>query len=131
VVNEPLLVASNCELLVGQELDEQMEISEIEYSQKVASIGPQVFCHNKLNQFLMKNIQDPYNLMGDVISGRIKDVFANCAFLFPFSTRMLFFKLMTFMGAIDMYRSIYFLKQFLKQRGANIVDDKNIGKTQK
>jgi len=114
VVNEPLLVSSNCELLLGSELDEQTEISEAEYLQKINSISPQVFCHNKLNQFLMKNIQDPYNLMSDVISGKIKDIFSNCSFLFPFSTRMLFFKLMTFMGAIDMYRSIYFLKQFLK-----------------
>jgi hypothetical protein len=44
--------------------------------------------------------------------------------LFPFSTRHLFFQLVSFIGAIDMNRSIYFLRQFLKSKGGKIAEDK-------
>jgi len=51
--------------------------------------------------------------------------------MFPFQTRQLFFKLITFVGAIDMNRSIYFLKKFIKERGGNIPDEKNLVKITK
>jgi E3 ubiquitin-protein ligase TRIP12 len=51
--------------------------------------------------------------------------------LFPFQTRQLFFKLISFIGAIDMNRSIYFLKQFLKSRGGKLTEDKNAIKISK
>jgi len=38
--------------------------------------------------------------------------------LFPFSTKQLYFKLVSFISSIDVHRSIYFLRQYLKQSGA-------------
>lgn len=69
LVSSPFIGGRNSDLLLGTEADEHVEEAETEYERAVLAISPQVFCHSKLNQFLMKNIQDPYNLMGDVISG--------------------------------------------------------------
>lgn len=88
-------------------------------------IHPHTFHHHKLDSYIMKNIQDPYNLIGGVISDTLQQIFRNCPFLFPFQTRELFFKLVSFIGAIDMNRSIYFLKQYLKSKGGKLQEDKN------
>jgi E3 ubiquitin-protein ligase TRIP12 len=80
----------------------------------------------------LKNIQDPYNLISGAVSETLTQIFRTCPFLFPFQTRLLFFKLISFIGSIDMNRSIYFLRQFLKQKlGKLPPEDKNSVKLQK
>ena len=51
--------------------------------------------------------------------------------MFPFGTRQLFFKLITFVGSIDIYRSIFFLKKFIQERGGTIPDERKIIKIHK
>jgi len=82
----------------------------------VSELHQNAFHHHKLDAFILKNIQDPYTLIGGGISDTLQQIFRNCPFLFPFQTRQLFFKLISFIGAIDMNRSIYFLRQFLKHK---------------
>ena len=43
-----------------------------------------LFHHHKLDAYILKNIQDPYNLIGGAISDTLQQIFRNCPFLFPF-----------------------------------------------
>lgn len=65
-------------------------------------------------------------MIGGGISDTLQQIFKTCFFLFPFNTRQLFFKLISFIGAIDMTRSIFYLRQYLKQKlGKLPPEDKN------
>ena len=91
-----------------------------------------LFHHHKLDAYILKNIQDPYNLISGAVSDTLNSIFKTCPFLFPFQTRLLFFKLISFIGSIDMNRSIFFLRQFLKQKlGKLPAEDKNAVKIQR
>jgi hypothetical protein len=50
------------------------------------------------------------------ISPNLQQIFKNCPFLFPFATKQLYFKLVSFISAIDVHRAIYFLRQYIKQQ---------------
>ena len=51
----------------------------------------------------------------------MQQIFQNCPFLFPFSTKQLYFRLVSFISSIDVHRAIYFLRQYLKQNGSQKV----------
>jgi hypothetical protein len=98
----------------------------------VQQIQPNLFHHHKLDSYILKNIQDPYNLISGAVSETLTQIFRSCPFLFPFQTRLLFFKLISFIGSIDMNRSIFFLRQFLKQKMGKLPpEDKNAVKIQR
>lgn len=40
----------------------------------------------------------------------MQQIFSNCSFLFPFTTKQLYFRLVSFISSIDVQRSIYFLQ---------------------
>lgn len=84
-----------------QDLDLQIGLSQIHSN---------MYHHHKLDSFILKNIQDPFNLISGAFSELLNQIFKNCSFLFPFQTRQLYFKLISFIGSIDMNRSIYFLR---------------------
>ncbi len=95
---------------------------EPEYTDMALKLGFQelqstLFQHHTLDSYLQKSIMDPYNLVQGGISPDLTDIFKNCAFLFPFSTKQLYFKLVSFISAIDAHRAIYFLRQYIKQQG--------------
>lgn len=71
---------------------------------------PAAFHHHKLDSYLQRSIKDPYNLVQGAISPRMQQIFQNCPFLFPFSTKQLYFKLVSFISSIDVHRAIYFLR---------------------
>ena len=73
-----------------------------------------MFHHAKLDGNLQKAIQDPYQLVSGGISQKLRQIFNSCPFLFPFETKQLFFKLVSFIG-VDIYRSLYFLKKHIKR----------------
>ena len=75
---------------------------------------PTLFHNHKLDSYLQRSIKDPYNLVQG-ISSSMQQIFNNCPYLFPFQTKLLYFKLVSFISAIDVHRSIYFLRQFLRQ----------------
>jgi hypothetical protein len=81
-----------------------------------ADLTPSLFHNHKLDSYLQKSIKDPYNLVQG-ISSSMQQIFNNCPYLFPFQTKLLYFKLVSFISAIDVHRSIYFLRQFLRQHG--------------
>ena len=62
---------------------------------------------------------DPSTLFKGGMSADLKQLFTNCPFIFPFQTRELYFKTASFISSIDMHRSIYYLKQFLKQKNGS------------
>ena len=74
---------------------------------------PSLVHNHKLDSYLQKSIKDPYNLVQG-ISSSMQQIFNNCPYLFPFQTKLLYFKLVSFISAIDVHRSIYFLRQFLR-----------------
>lgn len=85
--------------------------------QVLREIPANFFHHKKLDSYLQKSLKDPFNLVQGAISPKLQQIFKNCPFMFPFSTKELYFKLVSFVGAIDVTRSIYFLRQFIKQQG--------------
>lgn len=115
--------------------DEEMKeegFADLDLQVGLSQVHANVFYHHKLDAYIMKNIQDPYNLISGAVGEVLNQIFKNCSFLFPFHTRLLFFKLISFIGSIDMNRSIYFLRQFLKQKlGKLPAEDKNSVKIQK
>ena len=68
---------------------------------------------------MLKSIQDPYKLVSRGISDVLKQIFQSCSFLFPFDTKVLYFKLVSFIG-IDINRSLYFLENYIKVKGNKI-----------
>ena len=56
--------------------------------------------HPKLDSHLQKSLKDPINLVQGV-SPTMQQIFANCSFLFPFSTKQLYFRLVSFISSID------------------------------
>ena len=101
----------------GPDLEEP-GFSDLDLQAGFAEIPPSTFHHHKLDSYLQRSIKDPYNLVQGAISPRMQQIFQNCPFLFPFSTKQLYFKLVSFISAVDVHRSIYFLRQYLKQSGA-------------
>ena len=74
-----------------------------------AEMETNLFHNHKLDTYLQKSIKDPYNLVQG-ISAEMQQVFRNCPYLFPFQTKLLYFKLVSFISSIDVHRSIYFLR---------------------
>mmetsp|Transcript_11610 Transcript_11610/g.17584 ORF Transcript_11610/g.17584 Transcript_11610/m.17584 type:complete len:92 (+) Transcript_11610:844-1119(+) len=87
--------------LDGEEEEESPNVSpakgatdndEPEYTDVALKLGFQelenaLFQHHKLDSYLQKSIMDPQNLIQGGISSDLTDIFKNCAFLFPFSTK--------------------------------------------
>jgi hypothetical protein len=78
-------------------------------------VSPTLYHHQKLDSYLQKSVKDPYNLVQGAISPNLQQIFKNCPFLFPFATKQLYFKLVSFISAVDVHRAIYFLRQYIKQ----------------
>lgn len=95
--------------------------SDLDLKAGFAELQASFFHHHKLDSYLQKSIKDPYNLVQGAISTSLQQIFQNCPFLFPFSTKQLYFKLVSFISAIDVHRAIYFLRQYLKQSGSQKV----------
>ena len=91
--------------------------SDLELKAGFAAVPASAFHHHKLDSYLQRSIKDPYNLVQGAISPRMQQIFSNCPFLFPFSTKQLYFKLVSFISAVDVHRAIYFLRQYLRQTG--------------
>ena len=78
-----------------------------------SDIDASQFHHTKLDANMLKQIQDPYKLVSSGLSDILKQIFSTCAFLFPYETKMLYFKLVSFIG-VDINRSLYFLKNHME-----------------
>lgn len=91
--------------------------SDLELKAGFAAVPASAFHHRKLDSYLQRSIKDPYNLVQGAISPRMQQIFSNCPFLFPFATKQLYFKLVSFISAVDVHRAIYFLRQYLRQTG--------------
>ncbi len=115
-------------LLNEQDLD-KARIAHLQGQLK--NLPSTMFIHPKMDSLVMKSIQDPYVLIGGMVSQEIKEIFNSCSFMFPYETRQLFFKLVSFIGSIDVNRSVFFLKQFLKSKGATLQEEKQLLKIQK
>jgi E3 ubiquitin-protein ligase TRIP12 len=61
--------------------------SDIDLKTGFSEIQPSCFHHQKLDSYLQKSIKDPYNLVQGAISTNLQQIFSNCPFLFPFSTK--------------------------------------------
>lgn len=95
--------------------------SDLELRAGFSSVQASSFHHHKLDSYLQRSIKDPYNLVQGGISPTMQQIFQNCPFLFPFSTKQLYFRLVSFISSIDVHRAIYFLRQHLKQGGSQKV----------
>mmetsp|Transcript_15893 Transcript_15893/g.26788 ORF Transcript_15893/g.26788 Transcript_15893/m.26788 type:complete len:315 (-) Transcript_15893:624-1568(-) len=93
----------------------------------MGQIDLQIFHHHKLDSYLQRSIKDPSNLVRGGISSMLQQIFINCPFLFPFETKELYFKLISFVSSIDMHRSIYFMRQYLKKHmgAGNVLGEKD------
>lgn len=45
------------------------------------------------------------------LTGLLKEIFASCSFLFNYETKLLYFKLVSFLG-VDINRSLGYLRQY-------------------
>lgn len=97
------------------------EFSDLALHAGFAALSPSDFHHHRLDSYLQRSIKDPYNLVQGAISDRMQQIFSNCPFLFPFSTKQLYFRLVSFISSIDVHRAIYFLRQHLRQSGGHKV----------
>ena len=79
-----------------------------------SEVSPTLYHHQKLDSYLQKSVKDPYNLVQGAISPNLQQIFKNCPFLFPFATKQLYFKLVSFISAVDVHRAIYFLRQYMR-----------------
>jgi hypothetical protein len=61
--------------------------SDLDLKAGFAELQPSFFHHHKLDSYLQRSIKDPYNLVQGAISSRMQQIFQNCPFLFPFSTK--------------------------------------------
>lgn len=88
------------------------DYSDLALEAGFSEIPPQLLIHEKLDSHLKRHLKDPMNLVQG-LSPTIQQIFANCPFLFPFTTKQLYFRLMSFISSIDVQRSIYFLQHYL------------------
>jgi hypothetical protein len=107
-----LLKSSSEEDLEGLKFED----SEMNFALKT-EVKAHMFHHSKLDANMLKSIQDPYKLVSRGLSDILKQIFQSCSFLFPFDTKVLYFKLVSFIG-IDINRSLYFLKNYMSRKGA-------------
>ena len=75
----------------------------------------QYFHHGKLDANILKQIQDPHRLVSGGLTGMLKEIFASCSFLFGYETKVLYFKLVSFLG-VDINRSLGYLRQYQKKK---------------
>ena len=74
-----------------------------------------LFRHHKLDANILKQIQDPHRLVSGGLTGLLKEIFASCSFLFSYDTKLLYCKLVSFMG-VDINRSLCYLRQYQKKK---------------
>jgi hypothetical protein len=89
-------------------------VDELSLNSNLKSLVKEGFVHHKLDSYLQRSIKDPLSLFKEGLSGDLKQIFTHCPFLFPFSTKELYFKIVSFVSSIDIQRSIYFLRQYLR-----------------
>jgi len=70
--------------------------------------------HYKLDATMLKSIQDPFKLVSGGLTGLLKQIFNQCAFLFNFETKLLYLKLYSLIG-IDVNRGLAFLRSYQKK----------------
>ena len=93
----------------GQELNE-LSSKEMDLSLPLINCE-QYFHHGKLDANILKQIQDPHRLVSGGLTGMLKEIFASCSFLFGYETKVLYFKLVSFLG-VDINRSLGYLRQY-------------------
>ena len=74
-----------------------------------------IFHHYKLDANVLKLIQDPHKLVTGGLSGFLKEIFNSCSFLFHYETKLLYFKLVSFMG-VDINKCLGYLRSYQKKR---------------
>lgn len=74
-----------------------------------------LFHHFKLDASILKQIQDPVKLVSGGLSGLLKEIFSSCSFLFHFETKLLYFKLVSFLG-VDINRAFGYLRNYQKKK---------------
>lgn len=74
-----------------------------------------LFHHYKLDANVLKSIQDPHKLVSGGLSGLLKEIFSSCSFLFHYETKLLYFKLVSFLG-VDINRSLGYLRTYQKKK---------------
>ena len=93
----------------GQELAD-LPTKDMDLSVPLAGRG-NLFHHYKLDANILKQIQDPHKLVSGGLTGLLKEIFSSCSFLFHYETKLLYFKLVSFLG-IDINRSLGYLRTF-------------------
>ena len=97
----------------GAELND-LTSKEMDLDVPLAGRGD-LFHHYKLDANILKSIQDPHKLVSGGLSGLLKEIFASCSFLFHYETKLLYFKLVSFLG-VDINRSLGYLRQYQKKK---------------
>jgi hypothetical protein len=67
--------------------DEEMKeegFSDLDLQVGLSQVQANLFHHHKLDAYILKNIQDPYNLISGAVSDTLNSIFKTCPFLFPF-----------------------------------------------
>ena len=77
-----------------------------------------IFHHFKLDANVLKQLQDPHKLVSGGLTGLLKEIFQSCSFLFHYETKLLYFKLVSFMG-VDINRSFGYLRNYQKKKATH------------
>lgn len=88
---------------------------DLQMATALSSVPEHLFTNHKLDSYICRSMKDPNSLFRGGLSAHLKQIFTNCPFLFPFNTKQLYFKLVSFVSSVDIQRSIYFLRQFINQ----------------
>ena len=97
----------------GNELNDLVS-KDMDLHLQLSGRGDQ-FYHYKLDANVLKSIQDPHKLVSGGLTGLLKEIFGSCSFLFHYETKLLYFKLVSFLG-VDINRSLGYLRTYQKKR---------------
>jgi len=100
----------------GSELD-ALQTKNMDLNMSLAGRGD-IFFYYKLDANVLKSIQDPHKLISGGLTGLLKEIFSSCSFLFHYETKLLYFKLVSFLG-VDINRSLGYLRAYQKKRAAS------------
>ena len=67
-----------------EEDNQEAGFQDIDLQVGLSCLQANLFHHHKLDGFILKNIQDPYNLISGAVSEQLQQIFKQCSFLFPF-----------------------------------------------
>ena len=113
--NTHLLSDNGLKFLLSKSSIEQdlsdLTLKDLNLGQALQSWGELLFHHSKLDANILKSIQDPHKLVSGGLTGLLKEIFTSCSFLFHYETKLLYFKLVSFLG-VDINRSLSYLRQY-------------------